>query len=112
MNDLLIRLPPDSTEPVSLVCYHPTQIKNLLEGENVDPVCLANSYGYDSFLRETITALGWMGGTRSAVITKITRLMYAAKLFGQLFEILDSREKIADFLTDNPDIFTLLKEVL
>lgn len=74
MSDLLRRIPTDSKEPVNLVCYHPVQIKNLLAGENVEPVCFAVDYEYESFLHEICVALGQQGGTRQQVIDAIKKL--------------------------------------
>lgn len=61
-------------EPVNHECYHPLQIKELLNGNRIEPICCAVEYEYDSVLREICVALGWQGGTIHQAIEEIKRL--------------------------------------
>jgi hypothetical protein len=78
---LLRVVPPDSEEPVNHVCYHPIAEARLrrgethmLNGDPIEPICLAVDYEYESPLHQICTALGWQGGTIHQVIDEIKRL--------------------------------------
>lgn len=72
--ELLRVIPKESNEPVNHVCYHPVQVKYLMQGESQKPICYAVPYEYNSILHEICDLLGWQGGTISQVREEILRL--------------------------------------
>ena len=75
------RVPLESTEPVSFVCYHPIVASKLPKFdrnfEPLEPTCLMVEYEYDSILGELRAACGWQGGTVWQVIEEIKKLRAA-----------------------------------
>jgi hypothetical protein len=70
----LLRISDNQDEHINHVCYHPIQIKYLMRGENVEPICYAVEYEYESLLHCICDALGWQGGVWDQAIAEIKKL--------------------------------------